>query len=203
MAMTFSKDSHRKEVEKYLKSQTGAILRTPLDLIRGRPADLKILVSSLPDLDFPLVIPEGVLPCGPILLGVSPVADADAELATWLSRGPTIYLNLGTLCRISEDRAVELAIALNAVLEALEAQVQTSKYQVLWKIQKLGEYDVSGSDSKITGILDKWIRDDSVRVVDWIKVQPNSVLHSGNIACAIHHGGANSYNEAVTYVQLQ
>jgi hypothetical protein len=196
--LRFVTDKHRKRVEKYLAEKTGATLRTPLDLIENRAPDLKILTSTFPELDFPLIIPEHVIPCGPILRNASSsLAVADPELENWLARGPTIYLNLGTICQVTEDQAAELALALKTVLDTLEKERQPKNFQVLWKIKKLGEYNVSEPGCKVEKILGERIRDDSIRIVEWLKAEPITVLQSGHVVCSIHQGGANSYNEAV------
>ncbi|CAG8398147.1 unnamed protein product [Penicillium salamii] len=192
----WGRDRNRKETEKHLAAQTGASLRTPMDLIMNRPEDLKILVSSLPELDFPLLMPNYILPCGPILRDASPIQESDPALEKWLSKGPTIYLNLGSICPITEDQALELALALKVVLDTLRVQPKAQNFQVLWKLKKLGNYPVSEPASLIGKVLGQYIKLDSVRIVDWIQVEPIAILQSGHAVCSIHHGGANSFNEA-------
>ncbi|KAJ5104264.1 family 1 glycosyltransferase [Penicillium argentinense] len=195
----FVTDKRRQPVEKYLAEKTGAALRTPVDLIQSRSQDLKILVSTFPELDFPLIIPEHVIPCGPILRNASPsVAEADPDLGNWLARAPTIYVNLGTICQIAEDQAMELALALKTVLDTLKKLPEAQNLQVLWKIKKLGEYSVSEPGCEIEKVLGECIRADSMRIVDWLQAEPISILQSGHVVCSIHQGGANSYNEAVS-----
>ncbi|CAG7992048.1 unnamed protein product [Penicillium olsonii] len=193
----WSRDRNRKETEKYLATHTDARLRTPMDLIMNRPDDLKILVSSLPELDFPLLMPDYILPCGPILRDASPIQESDPALEEWLSKGPTIYLNLGSICPVAEDQALELALALKVVLDTLRVQPKAQNFQVLWKLKKLGNYPVSEPGSPIGKVLGQYIKLDSVRIVDWIQVEPIAILQSGHAVCSIHHGGANSFNEAV------
>ncbi|CAG8072578.1 unnamed protein product [Penicillium salamii] len=193
----WGRDRNRKETEKHLTAKTGASLRTPMDLIMNRPEDLKILVSSLPELDFPLLMPDYILPCGPILRDASPIQESDPALEKWLSKGPTIYLNLGSICPITEDQALELALALKVVLDTLRVQPKAQNFQVLWKLKKLGNYPVSEPASPIGKVLGQYIKLDSVRIVDWIQVEPIAILQSGHAVCSIHHGGANSFNEAV------
>ncbi len=170
---------------------------TPVDLIRNPPPGLKIFVGSLQELDFPGVKPSHVIPCGPIITTASPLWDADPELGAWLSRRPTLYINLGSICHIEEDRALELARAVVVVLEQAQlAASQSPGLQVLWKLSKFGEYS-TGVGSKLYEILNHWIEADQVRIVDWLKPDPIAVLESGHVACIVHHGGANSFNEAV------
>jgi hypothetical protein len=197
MANTWRKDTHRKEVAKYLKRETGATLRTPVDLLHNRPAQTKILVSTLPELDFPLRIPDHVIPCGPILRDAPRVSDSDPELEAWLAQGSTIYLNLGSICQVTGNQASELALALKNVLMALEGKAEGSRFQVLWKLKRLQGEDRAETDRRIESILGDQIKDGLVRIVEWIQVEPVAIFFSGHVACSIHHGGANSYNEAV------
>ncbi|KAK3175643.1 hypothetical protein K4F52_010097 [Lecanicillium sp. MT-2017a] len=177
------RDRHRLESTKLLEDSTGAQLRTPLDLIRNRPKDLLVLVSSLPELDFPLIIPPDIKPC---------------ELAVWLAKGPTIFVSLGSLCHIPEDWAVELARALKKVLGVSDTQAATgSKLQVLWKLRKYGDYGDTEPGCRIQDIFGEGVSNDRVRIVKWVDADPVSVLRSGHVVCAVHHGGANSYNEVV------
>lgn len=167
-----------------------------MDLTLDRPDGVRILVSSLPELDFPLIIPDYVIPCGPILRDASTITESDPALEDWLSRGPTIYLNLGSICPVTEDQAVELASALKIVLDTLRLQPKAQSFQVLWKLKRLGDYEVSGPGCPIGKALGHSNRD-LVEIVDWIQVEPIAILQSGHAACSIHHGGANSFNEAV------
>ncbi|KAJ5715441.1 uncharacterized protein N7483_012622 [Penicillium malachiteum] len=159
---------------------------------------MKILVGSQPEIDFPLVVADDIYTCGPIYLGISSVEKKDPDLAAWLGKAPTIYVNLGSLVRLSEPRAIELAMALAVVLETLQGNIELPQYQVLWKIMKLEDYPLSGPDSKIASVLGKWMETDVVRIVEWFEADPSSILKSGNIACSIHLGGANSYHEAAS-----
>lgn len=199
MIVTYARDTRRQDVAKHLEASTGATLRTPIDLLKNLPPGLRVLVSTLPELDFEAVIPAHVLPCGPIIRNAPPVSEVDPALHSWLSRGPTIYINLGSICRLDERRAEEFALGLSAALKTALGQAGNTKHklQVLWKLKKHGQYDVTEAGGRIHGILGEEIDADLIRIVDWIVPEPISILESGHIACAVHHGGANSFNEAV------
>ena len=194
---TFMNDERRNGIEKYLKDKTGATLRTPIDLMRNRGPGMKILVGSQQEVDFPLVVAKDIYPCGPIYLETSPVATADPGLDSWLKKGPTIYVNMGSLVRVSEERAVELATGLAVILETLGDKPGLPQYQVLWKIMRLDDYHLSGAESKVESVLRKWIEADVARIVEWFPADPSTILKTGHIVCSVHHGGANSYHEAV------
>ncbi|KAL7785623.1 glycosyltransferase family 1 protein [Trichoderma ceciliae] len=191
----FEKDAQRKEVQSYLTAH--AILRTPVDLLRSRPEKLKILVSTLPQLDFPLKIPPHVIPCGPIVRRGKPIEESDEEMAEWLAEGRTIYVNLGSLFKITEDQALEMARALKIVMDFFDEQSDKARLQVLWRLKKRGRYSVFEPDCKIAQALGQGLQQDRVRIVAWLHAEPVSILGSGHIVCSVHHGGANSYNEAI------
>ena len=196
-------DKGRVAATKHFQDTTGTQLRTPVDLLVKRPAWLKILVGSMPELDFPLqTLPSDLLSCGPIIRPAPAIADSSPELAAWLSEGPTVYINLGSICKISETQAVEMAGAIKKTLDALDCRpgsqdLKTPRHQVIWKLQKNGEYKTTEPDSEIHKILGNEMAADRVRIVSWIDAVPYSILKTGRIACSVHHGGANSFNEAV------
>lgn len=196
-AATFLNDKHRRHVAEYLMEHTGATLRTPLDLLKNQSDGLKIIAGTLPEIDFPCVLPANVFPCGPIVRKAQSVSEADPDLAAWLSKGPTIYVNLGSLCRLNEEQASEIASALKATLDASVRQKGVGGLQVLWKLSKSGQYKTQETGGKIYAILAAEIETGLVRIVSWLAPEPTAILQSGHIACSVHHGGANSYNEAI------
>ncbi|KAL7922835.1 glycosyltransferase family 1 protein [Trichoderma austrokoningii] len=191
----FRKDPQRKEVQSYLTAHT--ILRTPMDLIQRCPDNVKILVASLPQLDFPLKIPAHVVACGPIIRHPTSLWVSEPDLAEWLAEGRTIFVNMGSLAEITEDQAVELAKALKIVIAELDKQVEKGRLQVLWKLRKYGKFSVFLPGCRIEQVLCKAFQQDRIRVKEWLKAEPLAVLRSGSVVCSIHHGGANSYNEAI------
>lgn len=199
MIVTYARDARRRDVATHLLARTGATLRTPIDLLKNLPPGLKVLVSTLPELDFEAVIPAHVMPCGPIIRNAPPVSDVDPALHSWLSNGPTIYINLGSICRLDESRAEEFALGLSKALKTALCQAGKAerRLQVLWKLKRLGQYDATEPGSRIYAVLGEEIDADRIRIVDWVVPEPISILESGHIACAVHHGGANSFNEAV------
>ncbi|EHK22795.1 glycosyltransferase family 1 protein [Trichoderma virens Gv29-8] len=193
-------DPQRKEVQSYLTAHT--VLRSPVDLVKNRPEGVKILVSSLPQLDFPLKIPPHVVPCGPILRRSEPLVDTNPKLAEWLAQGRTIYINLGALFKVSEGQAVEMAKALKIVINSIEKDDEKGPIQVLWKLKKKGRYSVYEPTCILSRILRHEFALDRVRVMDWIQAEPISILNTGSVVCSVHHGGANSFNEAIVVLPV-
>ena len=69
--------------------------------------------------------------------------------------------------------------------------------QVLWKLIKHGEYDDSFSE-----ILTQELGTDRIRIRGWLEAEPLAILQTGHISCVVHHGGATSYYEAISYVTV-
>lgn len=186
------------ETKRYVEEKTGKPMRCLMNTGKSLPDHVKIFVGTLPELDFPLKSHPRIVPCGPIISDPSPISDSDPKLAAWLANGPTIYVNLGSLFKLKEDRAVELAKGLNAAMGQMESKTPDSPpMQVLWKLKKDGEFDATGPDSKVRAAFGDKMDNDRIRIVDWLDSSPLAVLKSGNIVCAVHHGGASSYNEAI------
>ncbi|RCI11516.1 hypothetical protein L249_7712 [Ophiocordyceps polyrhachis-furcata BCC 54312] len=188
-------DARRREVAAHLQAETGAVLRTALDLLQNRPPGLKILVSSYPELDIPLVVPPFVHPCGPIVRCSRAVADADPKLLTWLARGPTIYVNLGSLVWFDAEQTTEMAQALRLVVDTLEKGAYPG-IQLLWKL-KADKACKAELETLARSLLNSQAKDGRVKIVDWIQAEPLSVLKSGHVVCSVNHGGASSFNEAI------
>lgn len=193
----YLKDESRKATEKYLKETTGADLVTTLKIVNRPHAGLKILVGSLPEFDFPLEKPDHLIPCGPILRHAPPLSESDPELLEWVKKAPTVYINLGSICHIEEPQGVELALALKQLIDAYSAKnPESPRIQVIWKLRKYGEWSHEAG-SRVYEILGKEIEEDQVRTVNWLKAEPVSLLNSGHVVCQVHHGGSNSFHEAL------
>jgi hypothetical protein len=80
-----------------------------------------------------------------------------------------------------------MAEAVAAILEETAGQVH-----VLWKMKTKG--DISGNHLPL---LKPYIDAGTLRVVEWLTIDPASLLESGAVTIAVHHGGSSSYHEAV------
>lgn len=200
-------DSRFSSIASFVKRQTGATLVTCDRLVLNPVPDLKILVASRPEIDFPLVVPPQLTPCGPIIRRVPPVAEIDPDLDAWLRSGPTVFVNLGTHAVMDEAAAVEMAGALRVLLDRAASPPSRSgntaglqgRLQVLWKLKKNADADdyEFATGSALHDILGKELDADIVRIVEWVAPEPIAVLETGNVVCAVNHGGANSFHEAV------
>lgn len=187
-----------KKLASYVKNETGAELITLNRLNQLPPLGIKYLVANRPEMEFPIRIPDHVIPCGPIVRPAPTTAEVDPDLSKWLARGPTVYINLGTQVQTTEWDALEIARSLRQLLD----QARTHKdprmqdLQVLWKLTKRGNYLASESGSRIRGILGDELDEDKVRILPWLMPDPAAILSEDNIVCSVHHGGANSFLEA-------
>ncbi|KAH6856223.1 glycosyltransferase family 1 protein [Chaetomium sp. MPI-CAGE-AT-0009] len=140
-------------------------------------------------LEFPLrVVPPHVVPCGPMLRPARAVGEVDGELAGWLAGGSgVVYVNLGTHVIFDGERAAEMAGAVK-MLKGREVEVEG---------KGKGVEGVFGPGGVVERVLGEEVRSGVVKVVDWLEAEPMAVLETGVVVCAVHHGGANSFLEAV------
>ncbi|KAI8194423.1 hypothetical protein KHU50_011667 [Colletotrichum sp. SAR 10_65] len=172
-----------------------------LGLLAPPPPGIRVMVANSPDIDFPFdVIPDFMVPCGPITRPAAPISTEDPELALWLGRGPTVYMNLGTHRSFDVDKAREVAYAFRSLFDAAKTS-HLNNLQLIWKMPRVAsEGDTSGFEGpwkEIKDILESEIEQDRVRIVDWITAEPKSLLQSGHVICSVNHGGSNSFHEAI------
>lgn len=187
-----------KEVERY-RNTHGVPGPIPDMIIRSNDRNvLACLLPGRPECEFPCHVPRKFTLCGPILRPCAPVADEHPDLALWLVQRPTVLVNLGTIAQFSTAIEREFAKGLRALLDA------RPDIQVLWKLPRAG---ASRSDSDITdpealASLSSAIGDGRLRIESWLPVEPICILQSGYVECIVHHGGSNTYHEAIRYTSL-
>lgn len=154
--------------------------------------DADIVLPSTPDIELPYVVPERVTGCGPILPPVVPIAKSHPELEAWLQRAPTVLVNLGSHIIFDEPFALKFATALRVLLD------RRPDIQILWKLKTQGDtWDSLFSKEGAFQIIAKEIADGRVRIEKWLAAQPIAILRVPSIMCMVHHGGSNSYHEAI------
>jgi hypothetical protein len=171
------------------------------------------LVPSIPETDFPCNITSNVTLCGPILPPILPVADVDPELQTWLDRGPTVLIDLGSHIRVDSFMVKEFSVGLKVLLD------RQPKMQILWELKTSGgisfptkkQYqsfsrppplvndipETEGLEFGALSAIASEICSGRVRVVEWMSIDPLAILQSGRIVCSVHCGGSNSFHEAL------
>jgi hypothetical protein len=208
-------DTRLKTISSHLQQQLGReitlMTANELGVLKAAPPGLRILCSSSPELDYPFtVLPKHVVPCGPIIRAVQSTGFETSDLQHWLSRGPTVLVNLGTHLTVDATEGIEMAKAFHDLFkDALESRYGT-ELQILWKLKRkpgsvsTDDTNRTKSPNSFTGpwkgirdILGHKMDEDRVRITDWLTVEPKSVLESGHVICSVHHGGASSFNEAI------
>ncbi|KAH8424662.1 glycosyltransferase family 1 protein [Aspergillus melleus] len=144
------------------------------------------LLVTTPSADFPCFVPDNFTLCGPIVRPCAPIARENSQLAAWLSLRPTVLVNMGSHVACSAAQEREFAEGFRMLLE------KRRDVQILWKLQRRGERDESA-----LVCLREAIERDRARIESWLSVDPICVLMSGQVECMVHHGGSNSYHEAV------
>lgn len=166
----------------YIKEQG---LIDPVNVLTAFRHDIPWISPSVPETEFPLIVPDNVHCVGPVFLDQGDVQGRDPELASWLKQRPTVLINLGSHVDYSESDSIEMIGALKRVLDQTDVQV-------LWKFNKRSPF----SDDFLKPVAEH-IKSGRFRLEKWIKVDIAAVLRSGDIALFVHHGGANSFYEGL------
>ncbi|KAF3934983.1 hypothetical protein ABW19_dt0210619 [Dactylella cylindrospora] len=147
------------------------------------PTDAPQITPCLPEIDYPFKFDkEMVTNCGPIIFPSS--IKPDDPLLVWIKRAPTVLINLGTHCNFYERHATEILKGICTVTEKLP------EIQILWKWKEVEQFPL---------LVDEYIgkSNEKVKIVKWLENSPMDLLNTGDIVCNVHHGGANSFYEAL------
>ncbi|KAK7448563.1 hypothetical protein CaCOL14_011792 [Colletotrichum acutatum] len=185
-AWTMMFNAELNEKRKFLASHG---LKDPINFFNiHQPRKGAFITQHTPAAAIPLdFLPANVTTTGPIVISGSSAEEQDPELAAWLAKAPTILVNLGSLFEYDVGRAQDMAGALKIVMERTDVQV-------LWKLNRAA----SLKDEDWKPLVDKFIRNDRLRVSKWLTVDPTALLETGDIVVSVHHGGANCYHEAIS-----
>lgn len=150
-----------------------------------------VLLASHAEIDFPCFAASYITRCGPILRPHRPISEESPGLAKWLAQRPTVLVNLGSNVCFNSEQARNFAHGVRRLLDAGPG------VQVLWKLK----VDRDSGDADWVPMALKSIFAEvtagRVRIEEWLPVEPICILQSGHVCCMVHHGGANSYNEAI------
>lgn len=161
---------------------------------------LAVILASRPEYEYPCFLPRKFILCGPIIRPFAPIAEEHPDLAHWLAQCPTVLINLGSIAQFSPIIEREFASAVRLILEV------RGRAQVLWKLPRpAASTSPSGkiTDPEALEILSYFLDQDRLRTVTWLPMEPSCLLQSGHVKCVVHHGGANSYHEAIRFVFLK
>ena len=197
-------DWHRLKTEQHVREQTGSRAHNFVvglhNLGASPPPGVKLLVANRREVEYPLKkMPSHIIPCGPMISPSPPVGEADPELTEWLDRAPTVYINMGTHFQTSLPGIKAIMGGLRIVIDNIAAQRDRggpiTRLQVLWKLRGLDF--TPEQQAEVNALLGDELAKDTVRVVEWLKPAPLSVLNHPNVVCFVNHGGANSFLEGV------
>ncbi|CAG7959066.1 unnamed protein product [Penicillium olsonii] len=148
------------------------------------------IIPSHPDTDYPCSIPSNITCCGPILRACPSLSEQDPDLASWLASRPTVLVNMGSGVVWDTRRTKNFAEGIRVLLE------RRGWVQVLWKMQTVSLMGEAEQDGVALECIREYVDSGQVRIMAWLP-DPIAILKSGNVLCMVHHGGANSFHEAV------
>jgi hypothetical protein len=113
------------------------------------------------------------------------LAETNPKLNAWLQQGPTVLINLGSHIVADRHLAAEFAAGIKSLLD------RRPDVQVLWKLKTKDDL------GEALRAINSEIEQSRVWIEPWLPAQPIAILMTGNIVCMVHHGGSNSYHEAI------
>lgn len=182
-----------KELEKY-RNDNGLPGPIPDMIISPYKKLIAVLLPGRKECEFPCFVPKKFTFCGPILRPCAPIADEHPDLAHWISQRPTVLVNLGSIALFTPAMEREFAETLKMLF------VARSDIQVLWKLSCPLSESQDSMDPEVSRILSSVIAEGRLRTERWLPVEPICILQSGHVECIVHHGGSNTYYEAVRYL---
>ncbi|RHZ55047.1 glycosyltransferase family 1 protein [Aspergillus thermomutatus] len=186
LGLTIHKSSELKELKKY-RNANELSGKTP-GMISPSGDKTPFLVPSRKEYEFSRRVPGNFTLCGPIIRPWGALETENADLARWARRAPTVLANFGSHVVFDNVTARQFAQGIALLLD------RRPETQILWKLKWNPEIKV---DDKAFESIRGAIADRRVRITDWLRVEPITLLMSGHIECLIHHGGSNSFHEAI------
>ncbi|RMJ20757.1 UDP-glucoronosyl and UDP-glucosyl transferase, partial [Aspergillus sp. HF37] len=116
------------ELTAYRKSHG---IDNPVHPLQSLTQGSSILIASAPAIEYPIVIPPSIVPCGPILAEPRSLDAVDPDLASWLASAPTVLINLGSHVQYDKEKATNFARMITHVLGQTDLQI-------LWKFNRKG-----------------------------------------------------------------
>lgn len=186
LGLAIHNSSELKELKRY-RNENELSGKTP-GMISRSGDKTPFLVPSKKEYEFSRRVPSNFTLCGPIVRPWDALETENADLARFVRRAPTVLANFGSHVVFNNATARQFAEGIALLLE------RRPETQVIWKLKWNPEINV---EDKAFESIRGAIADRRVRITDWLRVEPMSLLMSGHIECLIHHGGSNSFHEAV------
>lgn len=181
------------EKKRFLREEGG--IDDPLSFYKLHRPDVPWITQTTEGASTPVeVVPQNVTCTGPIVLDAAPAGEQDPELVAWMAGGAgsgtaapgaygrTLLINLGSSVIYSPEQAGIMAEALHQTL------VSFPGIKALWKLRTDAKDRVeirAAVDAHLEGHIGE-----RVRIVDWLTVDPVSLLETGHIVASVHHGGS-------------
>ncbi|KAK7998446.1 Asperfuranone polyketide synthase afoG [Apiospora arundinis] len=160
-----------KAKQRFLREQG---IRDPINFYKMHRPHVPWLTQTMEGASIPVeVMPPNVTCTGPIVLSAAPAAVQDPELAAC------------SIEKYTPEQASTMAAAIRVTLEKQDG------IQVLWKVVNAAERETELEQ------LSDLVASGRVNIAGWFKVDPVSLLETGDIMASVHHGGSNCYHEAI------
>jgi hypothetical protein len=134
------------------------------------------------------VIPQNVSCVGPIVLSSAPASSQDPDLVRWIQQKPTVLINLGSAFSYSRTQTRQMAEGIRLLFES------NPDLQILWKY-RLSPNVLDLDWRTLVAPLETTQR---VKVVQWLSVDPSSLMETGHIVAHVTHGGAGGFHESIS-----
>jgi hypothetical protein len=143
------------------------------------------IYPSLLEIEYPHTPHARTVLAGPILTPVPELSQADyPDLSAFLSRGRTALINMGSLFKYTAEDAAAVAAAIALARSQLD---QRGSLQILWKLPGAAAFAAYLDEH----LGQQSLRQDWVRIEEWIDPPALAVLQHPNVVVSVHHGGAS------------
>jgi hypothetical protein len=142
-----------------------------------------VLCMSMPELEYPMMIPPSVIPCG-LIPPSHPLAESDPELAAWASRRPTVFIVLSSHFVQEPDHATATLCAINTLF------AKRSDVQVLWRWRNIGNWELPSADEL----------DDRLCIMSRTQADATNVLRVDRTAMRTSSAGCCSWPDDLSVV---
>ena len=177
------------EIESKRQALRARGVDNPVDVTGKYRPDVPWISMQFKEASLPLAyIPPNITECGPIVVSVADAEEQDPDLTAWLTRAPTLLVNLGSMVRYNAVTAGTMAKSFRPVLE-------TTNIQFLWKL--MTSVDEPDIPEEVFQPIQEYIQSGRVRIEKWLNADPTALLDTGHIVASVHHGGANCFFEAI------
>lgn len=144
-----------------------------------------VLCYSLPELDYPLTIPDKVKMVGAMVPPVPEPVPGGDDVEAWLDGRPSVvYMGFGTITRLRREEV--------AALVEVARRLRDRGHHVLWKLPEEQRHLLPPA-AELPG---------NLRIESWVPSQYN-VLGHPNVKVFFTHAGSNGFHEGLYFGKPQ